>query len=200
MSASISVNDFVELAFLAVLIALIVALITFILLLFKSSIMNRTDSSEKKEMEITRIVQFLKSQKIDQLTNRHIQSWRDERVQLESVMNQRFHFMIIVLGFVMVSIPNVDTSRELQLVFALGLVMCTPLMLLIKRAYARHSIHTQVLGRMENEPIGEVGKIVGERGSKVRLVGEIIPIGICVLLLIGIVISSWISDFIIKGS
>ncbi len=111
-------------------------------------------------------------------------SWdgSQERMFIETVLNQRFNFLLVFVGLIVTGAINAKSDKPLQAaVLALGAFVCLLLSITICRAHQKLDIIMRTLYSDSSHPAGMVNQAVG--GRSVRwIIGWGIPL-LCTLAL-----------------
>ena len=123
-----------------------------------------------------------------------ISNLRDERNHVEGILNQRFNFFIVILGFIVAAIPSVKNLTQLAIAFVAGTLIEIILTFSMGRAQRRLDINIEML-KKEDEIIGEIDRRANEKkkGCKIdnlytcsfrKWIGYYTPFIITVILII----------------
>jgi hypothetical protein len=130
---------------------------------------------------------------------------RDERSHMEGLLNQRFNFFIIMFGVIVATLPYVNNTRQLYLIFITGFLVELSFTLLIRRAARRLKINMELL-KEEGDVSEEIRKKADDgsslnpfKYSQVRLMGYVLPIFFTVSLLVALFFARGILEFFQKS-
>lgn len=139
---------------------------------------------------------------MDSLNPNYREHLRDERNHMEGLLNQRFNFFILVLGFILAAIPYVNNVPQLRLILITGFLVELSFTLLIGRSQRRLLINMKLLDELGGDPSTEIRKraklgfgLNPFRFSVVRLMGYYIPVLTTLILLVSIFIADEIYKF-----
>ena len=121
---------------------------------------------------------------------------RHERDHMEGLLNQRFNFFMVIIGFILVAITFVENSTQLKLVFIVGCIIEFFIMLVIGRAQRRLDINIELLEKIPNNLHTYIRNEAKKgfrlnpfRFSMRQIAGYWIPIAITLVLLFSIFLS-----------
>jgi hypothetical protein len=127
-----------------------------------------------------------------------LEDLRDERKQMEGLLNQRFYFFIIIFGYIITAIPKAINVAQLRLILIIGFAVELFFALLIGRAQLRLQINMKLLAK-ESDVSEEIRLLAKNakfynpfRFSMVYIMGYYIPIMVSFLLLVSIFFSGTI--------
>jgi hypothetical protein len=119
---------------------------------------------------------------------------RDERNHIEGILNQRFNFFIVILGFIVAAIPYVKNLTQLMIAFIAGTFIEIILTCSIGRAQRRLDVNIEIL-KEKGDIIDDIEKRANkkEKGCKIdniytrsfrKWIGYYTPFIITVLLIV----------------
>jgi len=111
-----------------------------------------------------------------------------ERVFLETLMQTRFNFFLVVFGLWMVTVARITPKLPKLLFLGVGIVICFLLWLTIRRICKKVIAALRLLGADAKHPMKQVASAAGEDWfsrfipvTSNQLIGYIIPL-LCILL------------------
>jgi hypothetical protein len=112
-----------------------------------------------------------------------------ERLLMETLINQRLNFLLVFFAFVVAGAINAKSKLILLIILSLGIIICSMLSYIIYRAYIRWDIIMKKILKDPNHPakiVDRIAKINGFlKGLSARpIIGLILPIILSSILFI----------------
>lgn len=117
-----------------------------------------------------------------------------ERIFIETLLNQRFNFFMVFFGFVMAGSVNAKSEVILKLLLTLGLVVCILFALVLRRSQEKLDLIIADLQTDTSHPVTLIDAQAKQGGSRRRLIGVGIPT-LCCTVLGGATIAAWCGIF-----
>ena len=121
---------------------------------------------------------------------------RDEMVHMEENLNQRINYFISVFGFILASFQFINNLMLLRIIVIIGLIIEGIFALAIGRANRRLQINVKGLELIGNDPSSDIKKVASNapwwnlfKKSRIRLMTNILPIVIIILLILALIFS-----------
>ena len=113
-----------------------------------------------------------------------------ERALNDTLLGQRFNFFIVFFSLVIAGAINAKTQQQLQLILAIGSVICILLALVVARTHTKLNITLAILSADPTHPFTIVDKNT-RAGSKnwINDIGLWIPRLCCAMLVVGLFLS-----------
>lgn len=98
-----------------------------------------------------------------------------ERVFMETLLNQRFNFLTVLFCFSLAGALNAKSQIHFQWLLFVGAVCCAAFSTVLERAQRKLDIILDDLNSDASHPVAIVNKRIGSGGSRRRLVGIWMP-------------------------